>query len=400
MKDKEHKLTDIKLEQMEAKILEIYTQASKEIQETYKKYFEKFAKEDKLKRELYERGEITANEYKEWRKKKLMHGKRFAEMKKNCASQIAHINETAIAYINGELPEIYALNYNKLSTLNNIKGYSFSLLDAYTVKYLATQDASILPKRKLNKNKDVKWNIKSINVQVLQGIIQGESIDKIAKRIIKVQEMNRKAAVRTARTMVTSAENKGRLDSYYKAKENGIELKKEWLATHDERTRLWHRELDGQIKEIEEPFENSIGKIMYPGDGNADGANIYNCRCTLIANLTGFNDKQSINLPNEKLKKPLPVDEIKPKNQSFTKKSKLSQESKTKHTQKEIKTNYTLKQLNNKKRNELEKIGREVARKNAEKNGLTEEAAIYRYDLLISSNTTAQLKKYINRYGK
>ena len=130
--------------------------------------------------------------------------------------------------------------------------------------------------------------MKKINSQVLQGIVQGESIPTISKRITNVQEMNKDAAIRSARTIVTGAENKGRMDSYHRAEQDGIILEKEWLAAIDSRTRDWHAELDGQTRPIDKPFENAIGKIMFPGDPSADGANVYNCRCTLVSKVKGF----------------------------------------------------------------------------------------------------------------
>ena len=93
--------------------------------------------------------------------------------------------------------------------------------------------------------------------------------------------MNKNASIRTARTMVTSAENKGRMDMLEKAESEGIICQKVWISAHDERTRDWHIELDGQLRDKDEPFENSVGKIMYPGDPSADAANVYNCRCSL-----------------------------------------------------------------------------------------------------------------------
>lgn len=100
--------------------------------------------------------------------------------------------------------------------------------------------------------------------------------------------MNKTASVRNARTMATSAENKGRMDSFARAESDGIILQKEWIATRDNRTRDWHAELDGQLKDRNEPFVNSMGEIMYPGDPHADPANTYNCRCTLGSKILGF----------------------------------------------------------------------------------------------------------------
>ncbi len=127
-----------------------------------------------------------------------------------------------------------------------------------------------------------------MNAEVLQGVLQGESMGDIAKRLAKTVGMDETAAIRNARTMVTSAECKGRQDSYIRAQKDGIVMQRRWIATKDARTRHWHAELDGALAEVDEPFENAIGKIMYPGDPSADGANVYNCRCTIAAKVLGF----------------------------------------------------------------------------------------------------------------
>ena len=289
MADKAHILTDKKLEEMEKRLSAIYSEAQKDIQKKADEYFDKFKKADEEKRKLVNAGKLTEDEYKSWRQGKIMYGKRFTAMKEDVAKQLLNVNQTATAYINGELPEVYALNYNALAeTVDGVGGYSFTLTDADTVRHLATTDKSLLPFRELDPAKDIPWNMKKINGQVLQGIVQGESIPKISKRIMNVQEMNKDAAIRSARTIVTGAENKGRLDSFKRAEADGIILEKEWIATSDARTRDWHNELDGATKPIDEPFENAIGKIMFPGDPSADGANVYNCRCSMASVVKGF----------------------------------------------------------------------------------------------------------------
>jgi SPP1 gp7 family putative phage head morphogenesis protein len=130
--------------------------------------------------------------------------------------------------------------------------------------------------------------MKKINAETLQGILQGESMDKIAKRLRSVQEMNKTQAIRSARTIVTGAENKGRQDSYARAEADGIILQKEWIATNDNRTRHWHAELDGQTVPQDKPFSNAVGLIMFPGDPGAHPSNTYNCRCTMAAVVKGF----------------------------------------------------------------------------------------------------------------
>ena len=289
MADKAHIAVDKKLAVMEKRLSAIYSEAEKDLQKKADEFFDKFKKADEINRKKVKNGEMTEDEYKEWRKKKVMRGRQYTDMKRQVSENLLHTNEIAIAYINGEIPEVYSLGYNALApTVDGVGGYSFSLVDPDTVRNLATTDKSLLPYKKLNPTKDVAWNMQKVNSQVLQGVIQGESIPKIAKRIKNVQEMNRASAIRTARTIVTGAENKGRMDSYQRAQDDGIILEKEWLAAIDKRTRDWHVELDGQTRPIDKPFENAIGKIMYPGDPSADGANVYNCRCSLISKVKGF----------------------------------------------------------------------------------------------------------------
>ena len=298
MADKSHILTDQKLEEMEKRLSAIYSRAEKEIQKTADDYFSKFAKQDEAKRKLLEQGKITEDEYKKWRKGKVMYGKRFTEMKEQCAKQLLNVNQTALAYVNGELPELYALNYNALAgSVDGVGGYSFTLVDADTVRNLAVTDTSLLPYKEIDPEKDIPWNMKKINAETLQGILQGESMDKIAKRLRNVQEMNRTQAIRSARTIVTGAENKGRQDSYARAEADGIILQKEWLATNDGRTRHSHAALDGAIVDQDKKFDNGL---MYPGDPSGRPEEVYNCRCTLVAKVNGFKKVQVQNAMAEK----------------------------------------------------------------------------------------------------
>ena len=300
MADKAHNMTDIKLEEMEKRLSAIYSRASKEIQQTADEYFSRFKVQDEKKQKLVEAGKMSEADYKKWRKNKILYGSRFKAMQEQCAQQLLKVNQTAMAYINGELPEVYALNYNALEeAVDGVGGYSFTLTDADTVRNLATTDGSLLPYKKLDPKKDIPWNMQKINGETLQGILQGESIDKIAKRIQNVQTMNRDSAIRTARTIVTGAECKGRQDSYQRAQEDGIILRKYWLATYDKRARDWHREAgntytEDKAIEIDDFFVVDGEKMLHPGDSmhGASGHNLYNCRCSIASRVIGFKKAQ------------------------------------------------------------------------------------------------------------
>jgi SPP1 gp7 family putative phage head morphogenesis protein len=291
MADIAHELTDKELEEMEKRLSAIYARAEKELQEKVDKYFERFEELDAEKRALVDAGKMTEEEYKRWRQNKIMTGRHWTAMKEQAAQELLQANRTAQEYINGRLPSVYSLNYNSTGEAieGAVRGYSFELVDASTVKNLATSDKSLLPYKYVDGKKDVRWNTAKVNAEVLQGIVQGESIPEIAKRLRNVTEMNRASAIRNARTTVTSAENKGRMDSLHRAAEKGVITRKVWLAAIDARTRDAHRLLDGQDQDIDDPFKSILGDIMYPGDPNAeDPANVYNCRCTLTYKVVGF----------------------------------------------------------------------------------------------------------------
>lgn len=179
------------------------------------------------------------------------------------------------------------LNINYKLTRGD-KQYIRKVVDENTIKRLTTAKLLDLPYKEVDIEKDKLWNSKKINAELLQSIEQGESFDKMADRLQRVTDMNKVSAIRNARTMTTSFENLGRLDGMREMRENGVIVKKQWLATNDDKTRDAHAELDGQTAEIDEPFTNMLGEIMYPGDPSAEPGNTYNCRCTLTYEIEGF----------------------------------------------------------------------------------------------------------------
>ena len=290
MADIAHELTDRELEKMERHLSAIYARAEKELTEKAEAYFKRFEELDAKKRALVDAGKLTEEEYKRWRQNKIMTGRHWTTMKEQAAQELLQANRTAQEYINGRLPGIYSLNYNSTGEAieGAVRGYSFELVDASTVKNLATSDKTLLPYKYVDGKKDVRWNTQKVNSEVLQGIVQGESIPNIAKRLQNVTEMNRASAIRNARTTVTSAENKGRMDMLHDAADKGVITHKVWMAAIDARTREAHRLLDGQEQEIDDPFDSELGPIMYPGDVDADPANVYQCRCSLTYKVIGF----------------------------------------------------------------------------------------------------------------
>lgn len=213
-------------------------------------------------------------------------------------AELLKYNQTAIKYINGEVPQIFASGYNKVAEQipdSPVAGFDFELINADTVNNLVHEDGIILPpKKKVDPEKDKAWNAKLINAQLLQGIMQGESIPEMAKRMQTVANSDLAGATRTARTMHTAAQNAGRQSGYNRAAQQGAIFEKTWLAANNERTRLSHSLMNGQTVAHDEKFVSPVTgvKLMFPGDWNAEGGDvgseIYNCRCTLITRFKGF----------------------------------------------------------------------------------------------------------------
>lgn len=59
-----------------------------------------------------------------------------------------------------------------------------------------------------------------------------------------------------------------------------IELLKEWMSAKDNRVRDSHAQLNGVRVKKDEKFPNGL---MYPADPNGAPAEVYNCRCTMVA---------------------------------------------------------------------------------------------------------------------
>lgn len=298
MSDIGHEQTDKELKKLEKKIAQEYQRATKEVEKKMNDYLSKFAKKDKEMAKKVKNGEITSQEYAEWRQNQMLTGKRWEQMRDTLAQDLVNADKIAAGMINDTLPDAYALNFN-YGTYEVESGAeintSFTLYDHDTVERLMREDPKIIPKARIDIPKDQLWNRQKITSAVTQGILQGESIDKIAKRLGKVTDMDRNAAIRNARTYTTAAENGGRIDSYERANEQGIQVNKMWMATLDDRTRYEHRHLDGVSIPNDEAFEIDGYKIDYPGDPDAEPEMIYNCRCTLVADIKGveYNDERN-----------------------------------------------------------------------------------------------------------
>ena len=303
--DAAHRATDDELAKLERRIARLYREAADDLQETIEAYFEKFKKRDEEMKALIgtvQNGkEWTEQDYKQWRLAQIGRGKRFEAMRDKLAERMTKANEVAISYANDDMAKIYAMNH--AYTIESVKeqagemlsGIDFTMLDEQTVKRLVVERPDLMPyypkAKAVKRGIDLIYGKKQITATVTSGILQGSSINKMAKDLMnRVTDMNKTSAVRAARTAVTEAENAGRQAAADELEKKGVIIGKRWIATHDSRTRDEHLEADGQIVENNKPFVVGGEELMFPGDKSlgASGWNLYNCRCTRATEIIGF----------------------------------------------------------------------------------------------------------------
>lgn len=281
------------LTEMESKVHGVYAEAAAEMRGKADEYLADFIAEDTKYAEMVANGEMTAERYKQWRVSHIATGRRWYEMANVLAADMTSTNQIAAGIINGYMPDVFAIGYNYGLYQGEIIGgfqTSFSLYDRDTVIRLIEEEPDLLPvKAKLNIADDLRFNKQQLASAMTQSILQGEKIEDIAKRLTeKVAGTSQNTAMRNARTAFTSAENGGRYRGYKRLKSAGADMVVEWQATLDGRTRHTHRLLDGQRRDIDEPFDVDGQKILYAGDPNAPQGLVWNCRCTMLCWVKGF----------------------------------------------------------------------------------------------------------------
>lgn len=275
MTDKGHEYADKVLEQIIKNLIKGISgdEAEKKILD----YLKRHEAEINAMLEKVDGGEITLKEFRQWADRNILRGKEWEKVRDEVADIYVEQMEKEIVATGFLVTMVYLANRNYMSRVieTAMKTQRGKIYHLPRIKNLLKP---IIPKAS-DPRKNTIWHRHKLQATIRNGMRKGESVPKIAKRVQRVTDMDRKAAIRTARTAVTSAENKGRLDSFYDAESMGIPMEKQWYATKDSRTRTSHRVIDGERVPLNEEFSNGL---MYPADPSGDPAEVYNCRCTLL----------------------------------------------------------------------------------------------------------------------
>ena len=214
-----------------------------------------------------------------------------------------------------ELNSLYADTGKELRlTLSNMYQDSY-LFTGFSLETEAQQKLafSLLPKEQIaeaiqNPISGLTLNERLINnrrqiiiktrEQLTQGLIQGESISKMARRIKDVYEGDLNKSVRIARTETNRVRNAGTIRAYEKAEAMGLEFDRVWVATLDSRTRDSHGALDGQKADKDGLFHINGLSTKAPGQFGVASEDI-NCRCTTRAKLKNIDSIEERRIKGE-----------------------------------------------------------------------------------------------------
>ena len=142
---------------------------------------------------------------------------------------------------------------------------------------------------------------KRVAAELTRGFASALHFNDIARNIANVTGIGLSNAKRIARTEGHRIQNAAALDAQKEAKEMGADVVKQWDSTMDGKTRKSHRKLDGQIREIDEPFEVGGHKAMAPGQFGRPEEDI-NCRCTILQRARWALDDDELEALKEKEK--------------------------------------------------------------------------------------------------
>lgn len=217
----------------------------------------------------------------------IIYQKQYQEvLKKQIDNVLDSLHTQEFATIESFLTNCYTDGY--LGVMYDIAGQGIPIImpidPKQVVKALQT-DSKISTKLYTRLGEDVKKLKASIRAELSRGITQGASYNQIAVKIAKGMKSDYNtaynSAARIARTEGHRIQCQSAYDAQKAAASKGADVVKQWNSVLDGRTRPHHRQLDGQIRELDEPFEIGTLTADYPGAFGRASEDC-NCRCALL----------------------------------------------------------------------------------------------------------------------
>ena len=287
--DKAHNWTNQQINELDKQIHAVYSEAQKDVEKKLDDFKQRHEAKFRIHEQDVKNKKWTQEQFENWERGQVFQTKQWEAKRDQIAHTLTNSNKIAANIINGNTTNVFAYNATYMNySLEHEAGvnFGFGIYDNATVARLIKDDPQLLPEWKINEKKDYVWNQKQINNAVTQGIIQGERLDQITKRISNGLVMKNENLSKTfARTAMTGAQNAGRQESLRNANKQGVEVYKQWMATLDSHTRDSHADVDGESVPVDSKFSNGL---EYPGEPGGAPAEVYNCRCTMVGDLKKY----------------------------------------------------------------------------------------------------------------
>lgn len=309
------KKQDKELIYLEERISALYEEASHDVTEEYERFWESYQLEYDNRLAMVESGEITEDSFQRWCRNQIFQSNRYQAMIRMLTDVLVNADVAAMAAVNEQLPFTLAESYDFISSLGfeaadqaGISMGTFQIYNASSVQAIIRDNPDLLPVVDLPE--DELWNRNHINNEIVQGIIQGDSMQQVARRLQNVAAMDNRAAIRNARTSMTAAENLGRSESARRLKQKGLPVKEVWSATKDSRTRDSHLLLDGTEKDAQGYYGADFLRVplRFPADPLGEPQEIYNCRCRDNVQIAGIDHSRDDELYENFMRENYPED--------------------------------------------------------------------------------------------
>lgn len=232
--------------------------------------------------------------------------KRYQEaLQKQLDGILQKMNNKAYKTVSDYLNECYTDGF--IGTVFDLHGQGIPLImpiDQEALVRAVQLDSKISKNLYTKMGENVTKLKRDIAAKVSRGIASGMSYEQVAQQIrhkmVGTYNTNGGALARAltiARTEGHRIQVQAGMDACYKAKDMGVDVVKQWDSTMDKKTRESHQKVDGEIRELDEPFSNGLD---CPGDPDGGAAEVINCRCALLQRAKWALDDEELESLKEK----------------------------------------------------------------------------------------------------
>ena len=297
------KATEKMLKKQEKVLLSAYKKSLNDIRLNVSRYYEKYAV----------KGILPAS--------KAIRVKQLNALLANVQTEIKTLQGAEFVTIHNHLGEVYKSSYYRAGhALETEVGgdLGFSLLNTKTVEAAALDTGNKIKWSKSSKKNSAVLNKRVKNI-ITQGVIKGDSLQKVNRSIKDQMGIGASKSMRIARTETGRAQSEGQVKAYNEAESEGLVIQRIWIASLDARTRDSHAETDKQIADKNNLFTLGSGVVTEAPHMSGIAEEDINCRCDIAAQLPGTESEQDFRAVRD----PESGDTVNIKNMSFNEWSKL-----------------------------------------------------------------------------